>query len=501
MALHRFTALRRGVSLVEALVALAVMAFGMLALVGVQATMRLNSDVAKQRGEATRIATEEIERLRGFRTIAVVANEAAYASYDGMASGTPAYAAAGGIGNTTYTITRTVVTAAGLPHKSIAVRVSWTDRSNQEQSVTLETAISGTDPALAGLLSVLPTASATNQRSGRDASIPPVAVDVGNGSSAFKPFDTGTVAWVFNNLTGLITSRCTGIATSQASITLSDLTTCGAPINGRLLAGEVSFNFRFMPVDLRISGDDMAILKPAENASIAWVLDRARRSIVDTCNVNPNTRVALLTASDLDECANRDRVSPHPPRAVAPYQMQCDPAPCDGTDDLLVASDAAAPQWPALNLNVVPVANADASINTRQLNQTQAPECVDDAPNLARSALARTDRTVRYYCLVFTDNNGWGGRFNLQLQRFSDAGNVVLTTDTDVFKVCRYTTANVDYTANSDHPATYCMEKSGTATLEIPCTGKRVKTNLINQNFLVIAGSQNCPASTLPHQP
>jgi Tfp pilus assembly protein PilV len=201
MAPRRFPVLRRGVSLVEALVALAVMAFGMLALVGVQATMRLNSDVAKQRGEATRIATEEIEKLRGFSTIGIVANEAAYASYDGMVSGTAAYNPAGGIGNTTYTITRTVVTQAGSPNKSIAVRVNWTDRSNQPQTVTLETAISGTDPALAGLLSVMPTGSVIS----RNASIPPDAVDQRDGTSRFKPpGSTGGIYWLFNNLTGLL---------------------------------------------------------------------------------------------------------------------------------------------------------------------------------------------------------------------------------------------------------------------------------------------------------
>ena len=497
MASHRFPILRRGVSLVEALVALAVMAFGMLALVGVQATMRLNSDVAKQRGEATRIATEEIEKLRGFRTVAVVANEAAYDSYDGMASGTPAYAAAGGIGNTTYTITRTVITAAGMPHKSIAVRVNWTDRSNQAQFVTLETAISGTNPALAGLLAVIPTASATNQRSGRAASIPPPAVDLGDGRSAFKPFDTGTVAWIFDNLTGVITSRCTGIATAQTGITLTDLTNCGTPINGRLLAGEVSFNFRFMPIDRTINGVDVAVMKPAAGAPIAWVLDRSARTIIRSCSVNPATAVASLTDSDLT-CPDLA-----PARAVAPYQMQCDPAPCDGTDDLLVASDAAAPQWPVLNLNVVPVATASAFINTAQLNQTQAPECVDDSPTSAALSLARPSRTVRYYCLVFTNNNGWGGRFNLQPQGFTDAGNVDWATGTGSggFKVCRYTTAATDVTTNSDHPVTYCMEKAGSATSLIPCTGQRVKTNLINQNFLVIAGSKTCPASTLQHQP
>jgi Tfp pilus assembly protein PilV len=58
--------LQRGISLIEALLALAVMALGMMGLVGVQSTLRSTSDVAKQRSEAVRIAQAEIERWRAF---------------------------------------------------------------------------------------------------------------------------------------------------------------------------------------------------------------------------------------------------------------------------------------------------------------------------------------------------------------------------------------------------------------------------------------------------
>src|SRR4051794_6693571 len=61
----------RGVSLVEAMVALAVMAFGMLAVVGVQSTLRLNGDIAKQRSEATRLAQETLETYRSFTSLDV----------------------------------------------------------------------------------------------------------------------------------------------------------------------------------------------------------------------------------------------------------------------------------------------------------------------------------------------------------------------------------------------------------------------------------------------
>ena len=66
---HKFS---RGVSMVEAMVALAVMAFGMLAVVGVQSTLRLNADIAKQRSEATRMAQEKLDEWRSFTVIDTV---------------------------------------------------------------------------------------------------------------------------------------------------------------------------------------------------------------------------------------------------------------------------------------------------------------------------------------------------------------------------------------------------------------------------------------------
>ena len=501
--------LRRGVSLVEALVALAVMAFGMLALVGVQATMRLNSDVAKQRGEATRIATEEIERLRGFETIAVVAGEADYASYDGMASGTPAYAAAGGIGNTTYSITRTVITAAGLPHKSIAVRVNWFDRSNQAQSVTLETAISGTNPALAGLLTILPRGSATNQRSGRHASIPLEAVEISGGESAFKPFDRGNVVWVFNNLTGEIVSVCSGVSTEQAGLTRANIDRDSCPVRSALLlAGEVGFNLRLSTQNL---DSDYAVVKPVAASTTALKIRRSTNQIVSKCTVPAATPVGSLTTGDLTLCLDVTA------RTVSPFQSTCGAPPC--TDDVsagLLPVDAETPMWPRLNLSLVRVSTGNTALDTVQFNQAAAPECLTDAPASLDDSLATlgsATRTVRYYCLVFPGSGGWGGRFNLEPLAFSGSGEVAWqTNEAGRLQVCRYTPTATDFTLNRNHPATYCMERSGTATLSAPCTGQRVKSSLVGQNFLVIARNLACPvdsevdasnrinSNTRPHQ-
>ena len=68
--IRNLTRRQRGVSLIEALLALLVMALGMLGMVGVQSSLRHSSDVAKQRSEAVRIAQLEVERWRAFTALA-----------------------------------------------------------------------------------------------------------------------------------------------------------------------------------------------------------------------------------------------------------------------------------------------------------------------------------------------------------------------------------------------------------------------------------------------
>ena len=194
----------QGVSLVEALVALAVMAFGMLSMVGVQGTMRLNSDTAKQRTEAMRIASEDIERLRAFATLAPQAGQANL-SYNEIASRTvEAYAPPDAIGNASYRVVRTVSLVPGVRQKVVTVQVSWLDRSNTLQTVTLDSAISGTDPSLGGLLALQVSGTASNQRNGRHVSIPVGAIDIVGGRSRFEPPGAVDLAWYFNNMSGVM---------------------------------------------------------------------------------------------------------------------------------------------------------------------------------------------------------------------------------------------------------------------------------------------------------
>ncbi len=129
-----------GFTLLEALVAFLVMAFGMLAIAGFQTTMSRNSDVAKQRSEAVRLGQQKIESLRTFQQVTSDGAGTIVNFEDDVVAGGPeiinpssadAYAT-----NTTYTrqwwITKNdgvTVAGTGDLEKWLLVQVSWTDRA------------------------------------------------------------------------------------------------------------------------------------------------------------------------------------------------------------------------------------------------------------------------------------------------------------------------------------------------------------------------------------
>lgn len=385
----------RGVSLVEALVAMAVMSIGMLALVGVQGTMRLNSDLARQRTEATRIASEEIERLRSFTSLAAVPGTPGV-SYDEIASRTvDGYQLPGDTANTSYQVVRTVRPDPSSGQKVVSVQVRWTDRTNQPQTVTLDSSISATPPTLSAMLIVPHRESPVSRGRGRHISIPDGAVPVSgdSGRSRFTPPGSSGVTWYFDNLTGLM-RVCVG--------DVNDIGTC--PV-ATLVSGAVRFHI---------------------------------------ADVQP-------TGADAEHPAG-----PLLPLATGP--------------GALVLADAV-------------------------------------GTGTAASCYALTvGLQINYYCAVATsDAQGWGGQLNLALA----SGSFSLLASG--YKSCRYTTdlpsadlestttvneadPNAEFTLNADHPRKYCLERPRNSNeAGNACTGKRVKVNLINQNFLVIRGDQTCP--------
>jgi Tfp pilus assembly protein PilV len=231
--------------MVEAMVALAVMAFGMLAVVGVQSTLRLNADVAKQRSEATRIGQEELDQLRSFTTIDAVAGQKDWST---IANGVTAVNGA----NATYEVRREVITTTDPPAKVVRVTVSWSDRAaadanDKNQRVMLASSIAAAAPGLSGTLAVRAgTASVGPVRRPfkRHPSIPVQAKDLG-GVSAFVPPFRSQMALVFNNVTGLVVGVCNfNYDTGSENITLEEVALCDNTNVGQLLSGFVRFQQR-----------------------------------------------------------------------------------------------------------------------------------------------------------------------------------------------------------------------------------------------------------------
>lgn len=233
---------QRGTTLLEALVAFLVLALGMLTVARMQTQLRLNSELARQRSEAVRLGQEDLELLRGFSVIQAASGARSYADVSNASRTIDA--AAGYVSTTRYQLTRQIDAASmalGEHAKDVHVTVSWLDRNGARQQIDLNSIIAGSDPTLTGALRIAPSGVPIKGALGRSARIPLAAKDLG-GRSAFKPVSDGSVVLLFDNLSGLVIGRCTGVkpATATRDLSAADLIACDANV-GFLLTGVVRF--------------------------------------------------------------------------------------------------------------------------------------------------------------------------------------------------------------------------------------------------------------------
>jgi len=228
---------QRGTTLVEALVALLVLAFGIAAVGRLHTQLRLHGDVARQRAEAVRLGQEDIESMRAFPIAAASAGVQAWAD---IASAARTIDATSGLAlDTRYALTRTVGPDAAGSATHATVTVSWADRSGASQRIALKAIVAGQDPLHAAALAMPPAGRPVRGAYGRSSRTPLASRDLGDGRSAYKPSSSAGIVLLFDT-SARVVGRCSGVAAANAVLTASDLTGCDANA-GQLLAGVVRF--------------------------------------------------------------------------------------------------------------------------------------------------------------------------------------------------------------------------------------------------------------------
>ena len=101
--------------------------------------------------------------------------------------------------NTTYTVASTMSGVDADAMRAVNVLVTWTDRTGANQSVSLASVISRTDPRDPGFIgNPLPLNAPLKRPKNRNINIPIPALDLGGGKSSTQ-FDANTVI-VYSNI-------------------------------------------------------------------------------------------------------------------------------------------------------------------------------------------------------------------------------------------------------------------------------------------------------------
>ncbi len=231
---------QRGITLVEALIGVMLLSLGLLGALRLQSWLWLNSDVARQRTEAVRLAQQDLEQVRGF------ADAAAFQGIASQRNEAPRTA-------TPFTLDRTVSAEPTL--KNSLVAVSWQDRGGATQTVELQTSIAGLPPVYSAALA-LPSQDKTLSPRRH---LPVGAKRLSEGRSVLKPSSDSSVAWIVNDTTGEVSAECSVPATLAArDITEADLTRC-TELTARLLRGYIRFSLSAVPDALHANDAPLAL--------------------------------------------------------------------------------------------------------------------------------------------------------------------------------------------------------------------------------------------------
>ena len=236
---HQRAARRRGIALIEVLIAFALLGLGVAALMRLQGVLRSSTEHTRQRGEALRLAERDLEQLRAFTRLTPGGGGTGPAWSGITAQATTEVGDAGS--PTLYRHERAVDGSTAPALKAVSSRLRWTDRRGQPQQVALATLIAGIDPSLVGALMLRRDDGRPGGAFGRHPRIPLSARDLGDGRIAYKPRSSGTLTWLFDARSAQVTARCRSAAgLASADLGTTSLFDCQA-LSGLLLSGVLRF--------------------------------------------------------------------------------------------------------------------------------------------------------------------------------------------------------------------------------------------------------------------
>lgn len=420
-----------GFTLIEALIALIIVSFGMLAIAGFQITLSFNADVAKQRSEALRLAQQKVEQYRSFQQTTGDGNPGAVFDYADDVITQTGEAITGYVSNTSFTRNTTVTGAATDPRKWINVQVTWTDRLGGTQEVTLQTVIAKSDPNDIGTLATGPGTVTSRTPKNRNINIPYPAISLAGGKSGFLP-PTADRFYVFDNTSGDILGYCTntGLLTPNATIEVggaSPTASCNSQA-AYLLSGYIRF----------FSGNNPG----------AADIENPIGNNAETGNLS-----VTVAFSDRTPVLNNPDVTCYAQRQVVAVNTSTG-------SNIMIPADSTPPTGYSL-----PAAN--------QQTKFVAYGCVVvpiDGPNSTRNEWAGQ--------ALITPAAASGTAISWSLDTSTDASGTTVTT-TGTKRVCRYTGDYIidNVLSNSEHPLHY----------------RGVTGALDNQNFVVINRGNSCP--------
>ena len=476
-----------GFSLIEALSALLVTAFGMLAIAGFQVTLSQNSDVAKQRSEAVRLAQLKMEELRAYQQIASDGSGSRFDYTADVVSGedTVSPASDAYTTNTSYARTWTVTGNGTDPQKWIRVSVSWADRTDTTQTISLQSVIARAEPKDIGTLAVGPGGTKPRTPKDRSLDIPYPAISLAGERSGFQPpSSSGTPApfYVFDNTTGDVLGACTTALLQDAAVNFSDGNCSAFTVRPYLLTGYV----RFVLGGFRLS-DFVNPAGPAKDLTATVALDVGTGSVCYTQAQKVVSAGRIASPRNISRAERRSRIvtlttsGNHGFSAGQVVSISSTAnASFNGVFKLLGASgNELTYAQNAGDGEIVPGGSSTSTVT--QLQEITIPLSETQPPGY--DTVVST--FVAYACVVTpADNdsnpstpNRWWGKFQI-----APVGGWLLGTTSQEFKLCRYTGDYVGdgQVSNSEHPLYY----------------RGVTGALDNQNYVVIDGHRSCPTDS-----